>query len=136
MSVQFSNPDGVFVPLAFSQLLTVWNETLLILSGQVAFAADGQMVGEGNLRVQTEQIFKNIQTILLSAEATMGDILKLTIYVVNYQPDDRFVIADVQRMFIVEPFPASTLLGVQSLARPGLLIEIDVLAKRPFPTTI
>ncbi len=136
MSVQFSNPVGVFVPPTFSQLVTVSNETLLVLSGQVAFAADGQLVGEGDLRAQTEQIFKNVQIILASADATMRDILKVTIYVDNYQPDDRFVIADVQKAFFAEPFPASTLLGVQSLARLGLLIEIDVLAKRPFPATI
>ena len=135
MSVQYSNPEGVFLPPTFSQLVMVSDETLLILSGQVAFDVEGQLVGEGDLRAQTEQVFKNMQTILASANASMRDILKLTIYVVNYQPEDRLLIGEVQKQCFTEPFPASTLLGVQSLARPGLLIEMDVIAKRPFAAT-
>lgn len=132
MSVRFSNPDGVFVPLSFSQLVSLSDETLLVLSGQVAFNATGDLVGEGDLRAQTVQVFENIKTILVSAKATFADVLKLTIYVVGYQAEDRFVIADVQKNYVDSNcLPTSTLLGVQSLARPGLLIEIDVLAIRP-----
>lgn len=125
-----SNPAGVFDPgQRFSHVVRVRGGDLLFLSGQVAFNEQGQLVGESDLRIQTEQTFRNIASLLDSHGIDFSNVIKLTIYIVNYQDEDRLLLHEIQSRF-VDPnqIPASTLLGVQSLARPGILIEVDVVA--------
>jgi enamine deaminase RidA (YjgF/YER057c/UK114 family) len=102
---------------------------MIYLSGQIALDPDRQLVGKEDLRAQIIQVFKNIQTALAAAGATFEDVLKLTYYIVDYKPEDRFVIREVRGQFLSsENPPASTLIGVQSLALPDLLIEIEAVA--------
>ena len=128
--IEHINPDGVFSMPIFTQLVTVTDAKLLYLAGQVAWDENGNIVGEGDLHAQAMQVFKNIQTILASVGADFTHVLKFTTYIVNYQPADREIYVDVLGQFVTlgDNPPANTLLGVQSLARPELLIEIDVVA--------
>lgn len=125
-----SNPPGVFDPgNKFSQLVSVKNRELLFFSGQVALNEQGELVGENDLRKQTVQVFENIKALLKSRDTDFTSLVRLTIYIVNYQSEDRFILHEVQHHYIPPgKSPASTLLGVQTLARPGLLIEIDGVA--------
>lgn len=129
MKIQKLNPDTVYQPGIYSQLVTVSGGKLLVLAGQVAWDTDGNVVGANDLRAQTEQAFKNIQAILASQNADFSNIIKFTIYVVDLQPDKRLTILDVLKTYVdMDNPPANTLLGVQALAREELLIEIEVLA--------
>jgi len=56
-------------------------------------------------------------------------VVKLTIFIVNYQPEYRAAFVEVRDQFIARDRPpAGTLVGVQALARPEFLIEIEALA--------
>ena len=129
MNIDFINPDNCFQSKHFSQAVQVNAGKMLILSGQVAFDQEGTLIGENDLRAQTIQAFENIKSILSSVHASFEQVIKLTIFVANYQPADRLVIVDVLNHYIDPNFPpANTLLGVQSLARHGLLVEIEAIA--------
>jgi reactive intermediate/imine deaminase len=113
----------------YSQVITVRGGKTVYVAGQVAVNSEGEVVGRGDLGEQTRQVFENVQTALAAAGATFSDVVKVTMYVANYKPEDRGVIMQVRgRYFTGEHLPTSVLLGVQSLATSDLLIEMDAIA--------
>ena len=116
---------------SFSQVVTVRNDSIqtIYLSGQVSVDQNNNLIGEYDLAMQATQAFQNLQTALASADATTMDVVKITIYVKNYKSADAPVVSEAfRKAFPHENRPASTWLGVQSLALEGLLIEIDAIA--------
>jgi enamine deaminase RidA (YjgF/YER057c/UK114 family) len=123
------NPPGLFQPSTFSQIATVRDGRLVLISGQTARDAQSNIVGRGDLRAQTLQVFENLKLALAGVGAEFADVAKLTTYVVNLKPDDRLMIADViGSYFPTGRRPAHTLVGVSALAVEGLLIEIEAIA--------
>ena len=113
----------------FGSLVKVSNGDLLMISGQVALDEGGHLVGEYDLRLQATQVFENIKRLLASFKADFSNIVKITIYIVNYKVEDRAILVEVREQYIdPEHYPASTLIGVQSLARPDFMIEIEAMA--------
>ena len=110
-------------------MVTASGGTSVFIAGQVAFDAEGRVVGAGDLRVQTEQVFKNLLRALAAAGARIEDLVKTTIFVVDYKPADRDGDRRGARRFYgdTEP-PASTLVGVQALVVPELMIEVEAIA--------
>ena len=96
---------------------------LLFVSGVAALDSSGQLVGSGDVVAQTRQIFINLKAILDAAEAEFRDVLKMTVYLVDVR--DRTRINPIRQEFFGEARPASTLVGVNELAIPGMLIEIE-----------
>ena len=128
MSRQHLQPEGLAKPRGYSHVVCA-RGTSVFIAGQVAFDADGRVVGPGDLRAQTEQVFKNLQCALAAAGARIEDLVKTTIFVVGFKPADREVIAEVRsRFYGNHPPPASTLVGVQALVVPELMIEIEAIA--------
>ena len=122
-------PAGLSNPGGYSHVVTARGGKTIYSAGQVAFDEAGQLVGAGDLRAQTRQVFENLKAALAAAGATFADVVKATIYVVNYQPSDRAAIVETRsEYFSKDKPPASTLVGVQALAAPGLLVEIEVVA--------
>ena len=123
------NPPGVSTPTGYSHVVSSDRHRTIYLSGQIAVNAAGEVVGEGNLAAQTEQVWQNIATCLAAAGASFADIVKMTTYVVSYKPDDRLIVAAARAKYLpADRPPASTLVGVQALARPEFLIEIEAIA--------
>lgn len=101
----------------------------IYLSGQVAVDRDNNLIGVDDLGKQADQAFANLRTALESVGASTLDVVKINIYVKDYTPEDAGLVGDAFRgEFPHENLPASTWLGVQSLALEGLLIEIDAIA--------
>jgi len=99
------------------------------VAGQVAFDRDRNLQGGDSLEAQTRFTFENLQTALGAGGAALEDLVMMTFYVVGYQEQHRDVLMDVMGEFLPpEHRPPSTLLGVQALAYPELLIEIDGMA--------
>ena len=72
------------------------------------------------------QSLTNLQTALASGGATIRDVVKLVIYVVNYQYDLASVIREeLLKVFPKDALPALSLIGVAALAEERFLIEID-----------
>ena len=61
-----------------------------------------------------------------SVDATMANIVKMNIYLVNYQPSDAEMISEVIRKhFRMGQLPTMSLIGVQALAEERFLVEVD-----------
>ena len=101
----------------------------IYVSGQVAYDANGQLVGEGDIKAQTRQVFQNIKDVLSAAGAKMDDIIKINTYITD-QSKFMDMLAVRSEIFGNNP-PASTAVVVAGLAFPGLLIEVEAIAIKP-----
>jgi enamine deaminase RidA (YjgF/YER057c/UK114 family) len=107
---------------------------MVYVSGQMALEADGTIVGEKDLHAQTVKAFANLAIVLQNARARPTDVVRLTVYVVNYQPQDLAMIREAGATFLTQSDPpALTVVGVQSLYREGLLISIEATALASLP---
>ena len=126
------NPAGVWSPgaRALSQGVIAGEGATLYITGQVAWDADGKVVGGGNVAAQTAQVFENIKTILEAAGGTLEDLVSLTIYFLDraHLP----AIQEVRSRYIKTPgAPAGTAIQVSGLVVPELLVEITPIALIP-----
>jgi reactive intermediate/imine deaminase len=110
------------LPLAQAQQMG----NTIYVSGQVAYNAEGQLVGEGDIQAQTRQVFQNIKEILAAAGSDMRDIIKINTYITD-QSKFMDMLAVRKEIFGDNP-PASTAVVVAGLAFPGLLIEVEAIA--------
>lgn len=124
------NAPGVVKPFGvFSSAAWQPPGRVLHLSGQVAQAEDGSLVGAGDIVAQTRQVLSNLRGVLASVGGTMADIQKVTIFVTDLS---RLMdIHAVRAEFFAPPYPASTLVQVSALVRPEYLIEIEAVAVVP-----
>jgi enamine deaminase RidA (YjgF/YER057c/UK114 family) len=132
MRKEILNPPSVPAPAGnYSHLvrLEVGDAVLLFLSGQVAIDDDGNLVGEGDMARQTEHVYDVIGKILASAGAGFDDVVKLTTYLTDISQIAAHREVRVRHL-PAEP-PASTLVEVSRLFRPGVLVEVDVVAAVP-----
>ena len=131
---QHVNPETIAKPqVNYSHVVTVEGGRLIFLAGQVPLAPDGAVVGKGNIGEQARQCFKNIRAGLEAVGARPSDIVKLTTFVVGYDPSYRTPIFQARdEVLDFEHAPASTLLGVESLASNDFLIEVEAIAVAPF----
>jgi 2-iminobutanoate/2-iminopropanoate deaminase len=121
------NPSGLKVPFgAFSHAAWAPAGRTLYISGQVATDGEGRVVGEGDMRAQTEQTLRNIATVLGEAGAAFDDIVAITVFVTDMK--QLGAIHEVRRRYFKPPYPASTLVEVKSLVDPRLMIEINAVA--------
>ncbi len=125
------NPQGMYqsVPFGFSHAVEQNGGRTLHLAGQVAWNADGQLVGAGDLVAQTRQALANLRQVLEAAGATPADIVRLRTYVVDHTPDKLGPVTAEIVAFYGDVMPAAnTFIGVQALALPEFLIEIEATA--------
>jgi enamine deaminase RidA (YjgF/YER057c/UK114 family) len=88
-----------------------------------------RLVGEGDLAAQCAQALANLAAVLAAAGATPADVLRLRTYVVGHSPDKLPVIGAALAAFYGDVLPApNTLIGVEALALPGFLVEIEATA--------
>ncbi len=99
---------------------------LLFVSGQVGLDSKGKL--PASIEAQCENVWKNIGQVLKSGGMGYGDIVKMT----TFLTDSRFIMANrgVRDKYLKEPYTASTLLIVQGLADPAMLVEIEVTAAK------
>ena len=98
----------------------------IYVSGQVALDAEGNVVGEGDVKLQTEVVLEHVKTVVEVAGGGMGDIVKVTVFITDIGLYDE--IHEVRRRYFEEPFPASSMVEVSALIDPRLLIEIEAVA--------
>ena len=125
------NPESVFRSLeyGFWQAVLASGRQTLYISGQTAWDTDKQIVGDRDLGAQARQAFMNIRRVVQAAGGTVDDVVSLRIYVAGYRPEHADVVGSALRECFPGPTkPASTWLGVSSLARPEFLIEVEAVA--------
>jgi len=130
MTKEIFSPATLPPPVGYSHIAKVNKGTLIYLAGQVSSDPSGKLVGEGNFEAQAEQVFRNVKIAVEAAGATMADIVKLNIYLVAEVGLDEMpkIFAVRDRYVNKQKPPASTLVVVSRLARPGWLIEVEAVA--------
>jgi enamine deaminase RidA (YjgF/YER057c/UK114 family) len=124
--VKFSAP-GVFDAQTYSQGIRVTQAgTMLFLSGQVAYTAEGGVAFRGDFKAQARGAFEAIKALVESQGGTMADIVKITTFVTDmrYRAD----LAPIREEFLGKKGPASTLVEISQLAHPDWMIEIEAIA--------
>ena len=98
---------------------------LVFTAGQVAFDREGKVVGKGDVKAQTRQTLLNLKTVLEEGGATLADVMKTTVYLVDIA---HFTdMNEVYTEFFGHQKPARTTVEAR-LARPELLVEIEAIA--------
>jgi reactive intermediate/imine deaminase len=118
-------PPFIHTTTGYSHAVQAGNT--LYIAGQVAIDPEGNLVGEGKIEAQVEQVWRNLKSVLGYAGGSVDDIVKITVFTTDiaHRPA---IAAARDAVFPNGRFPASTFLVVQSLARPELLVEIEAIA--------
>ena len=88
----------------------------------------GSVVGEGDIVAQARQAYGNIQEVVEAAGGTMQDIVKTIEFITSDGQGNYRAVGDLRREVFQRDFPAATGVVVNSLLRPGLLIQVDAIA--------
>ncbi|MFC9177675.1 MULTISPECIES: RidA family protein [Streptomyces] len=132
MAITLLDPEGLPKVGVYRQVAVATGSKLVFVAGQVAWDADGTKVGEGDLAAQVERCYLNIGTALAGAGGSFADVVKLTVYVVDWTPDKmpRFLegAARAAEKLGTTPVPPGTLVGVAALDVPEHLVEIEATA--------
>jgi enamine deaminase RidA (YjgF/YER057c/UK114 family) len=129
-AITYRNPAGLWTSPRLTQVVEVQNARMIYLSGQTAADADYR-VTHNDIAGQAHAVYDNIETALKAVGAGLSNIVKTTTYLVD--PAHIPAVRDVriERYRGLEAPPANTLLIVNRLAEPEMLIEIDVIAAVP-----
>ena len=95
---------------------------LLFVAGQTASNQAGNVVGKGDIRAQTKQVFANLKAVLEEAGGTLDDLVMTTTYITDREYREGY--NEVRRGLYKKDPPTSTLVIVKGLAHPDYLIEI------------
>lgn len=118
-------PDGVATPKAPYSPVVVSGDHVFT-AGQVGFEANGDLVA-GGMEEQVRQALENVKACLEAAGCGFGDVVKVNAYLADLGDFDAY--NAVYREYFDEPYPART--TVQAGLPPGLLVEIEAVARRP-----
>ncbi|MEE2524171.1 RidA family protein [Pseudarthrobacter sp. J75] len=132
MTVTFLNPEGMLPGAPYHHVAVGTGTRQVHVAGQVAHTPDGSPVPE-DLAGQVALALRNVARGLAGAGAGFGDVVRLTFYVTGWQQEKigEFM-AGVQsvadELGLPTPMPPASLIGVEILFEPGVLVEIEATA--------
>ena len=132
MTVTLVNPEPLPTVDFHRQVAIATGSKLVFMAGQVAWDADGTLVGKGDLAAQVERCYLNVAAAVAEAGGTFDNVAKLTIYVAGWSPDKMALVQEgraraLKKLGITALAPG-TLIGVAALFTPDLLVEIEAIA--------
>jgi enamine deaminase RidA (YjgF/YER057c/UK114 family) len=126
----YTSPEVVAKPLGpYSHLSR--SGDLVYVAGQVGFRPDGTLAGD-DIASQSRQTFANIGALLESQGGSLRSVLKFTTYLVSVDDIEGFYAVRNEIFPDLYPdgeYPPNTLLVVQRLVKPELLVEIEAVAQ-------
>lgn len=131
MANQKINPETVHgsIEMGYSQAVKSDGQVTIHCSGQVAMDRKNDVVGGDDIGKQARQALANLKSVLADAGAEVSDVVRLRTYVVDHNPSLLQPIGQAIGEFYGDNMPAAnTLIGVQALALPEFLIEIEATA--------
>ncbi|MFH8581201.1 RidA family protein [Streptomyces zaomyceticus] len=133
MTVQHLSPEGMLQPVPYHHVAVGTGTKHVHVSGQIARQADGAPVAPGDLAGQVAQALRNTAIGLTGAGATFADVLRLTFYVTQWAPEKigdfmAGVEAVAGEIGLPTPMPPASLIGVEYLFEPDVLVEVEATA--------
>lgn len=133
MTVQHFTPEGMLQPTPYHHVAVGTGSKHIHVSGQVARQADGSRVAPGDLAGQVAQALRNTAIGLAGAGASFADVLRLTFYVTRWSPEKigdfmTGVEAVADEIGLRLPMPPASLIGVEYLFEPDVLVEVEATA--------
>ena len=128
--LKFLNPEGNYAPPGngYTQTVTVpANARWLVMAGQVGLKPDGTL--PQGIEAQAEQCYKNVLACLKGNGMGPEDLVKVTVILTDnrYIPAYR---AARDKIIGTQYKPAATLIVVDGLAAPEMLIEVEAIAAK------
>jgi reactive intermediate/imine deaminase len=99
----------------------------LLVSGQVGMDEKGELVSVDDFEVQADQAFRNLGRVLEAGGSSLDRVVKVTIFLTDMAANFPKVV-DLRRKWFSPPYPADTIVEVQSLYRPEVMLEIEAIA--------
>jgi enamine deaminase RidA (YjgF/YER057c/UK114 family) len=132
MTVHLSHPAGLLRQDDYAPVAVGSGSRLVLLAGQVAVTPAGELTST-DLAGQVHSALQNVATGVRGAGGDVHDVARLTCYVVGWEPGmAEDLLAGVARAQesdgFSSPMPPMTVIGVQALWSPGLLVEIEATA--------
>ena len=126
---EFVNPKKSHNPVgAYSHSVRIPRDSdILMIAGQVGVDAKGKL--QDGIRRQAEQAFRNVIAALRANKMAKGDLVKLTIFLTDPRHIDAYRTAR-KKVIGDDTLPASTLVIVDGLASPDMLIEVEGMAAK------
>ncbi|MGW2589751.1 RidA family protein [Streptomyces sp. NPDC001515] len=133
MPVQHFTPEGMLQPVPYHHVAVGTGAKHVHVSGQVARQADGTPVAPGDLTGQVAQALRNTAVGLAGAGASFADVLRLTFFVTQWTPEKigdfmAGVEAVADEIGLRLPLPPASLIGVDHLFEPDVLVEVEATA--------
>ena len=126
------NPPSLYnsVPFGFSHAAIQTGARTVHLAGQVAWDAECNVIGEGDLARQVEVALANLSAVLAEVGAGPEDLVRMRTYIVDNTPEKLGVVVGAINAFYAGAVPApNTVVGVSGLALPNFLVEIEATAQ-------
>jgi enamine deaminase RidA (YjgF/YER057c/UK114 family) len=129
MAKEHVNPGSLFrsIEHGFSQVVVASGARTVYISGQTAWNAEKKILGR-NLGEQTRQALNNVKAAVESVGGNLSDVVALRIYIVREADQTLEPVSRALRQWFPTNPPASTWIGVSSLAVSDFLIEIEAVA--------
>ena len=126
-------PKGFGAPLGmYSHGVVASAGELVVVAGQVGMTATGD-VAVGDIVAQTKQAFENVRAVIEAGGCSMRDVVRLQTFLTRAADIPGFMKARSEifpEYFPEGVYPPNTLLVIQQLVRPDLLVEIEAIAVR------
>jgi enamine deaminase RidA (YjgF/YER057c/UK114 family) len=110
----------------YSQAIVSEGGKLLFIAGQTASDKNGNVVGKGDVKAQTRQVFENLKAALEAAGGSLDNLVMTTTYITDRQYREGY--NEVRREMYKKDPPTSTLVIVKGLANEDYMIEIAGIA--------
>lgn len=132
MTVHLSHPDGLLRQTDYAPVARTAGSRLLLLAGQAGVTPEGGPTST-DLAGQLHSALQNVASGVRGAGGEVRDIARLTIYVVGWRPEMAGeLLAGTARAQASDgfssPLPPLTVIGVQALWTPELLVEVEATA--------
>lgn len=136
MSVQLLTPEGMFQPVPYHHVAIGTGTRQVHVAGQIARDAEANHIATGDLAGQVEQALRNTAVGLAGAGASFSDVVRLRFFVTHWSPEKAGdFMAGLERaadeLGIPQPLPPVSLIGVDYLFEPDVLVEVEAFAVLP-----
>ena len=128
MTLERIDPDGLAKPETYTHVVVAAGSRLVFVAGQVAEDEDGSVVGRDDFAAQARQVFSNLGRALAAAGASPDQVARLGIFVVALHENRLPAIEAARVALFGDHRPVDTLLGVETLAHAGCLLEVEAIA--------